>query len=74
MFRGPRLVAKFDRVIASLHRRLDAETDAALGRVMHFPTRWDPFFTDRMSLANVYHYGTQHCDFHARQLTLSRES
>lgn len=60
VFRGPRLVAKFDRVIASLHRRLDAETDAALGRVMQFPTRWDPFFTDRMSLANVYHYGTQH--------------
>ena len=73
VFRGPRLVAKFDRTIASLHRHLDAETDAALGRVMHFPTGWDPFFTDRMSLLDVYHYGTQHFDFHARQLTLSRE-
>ena len=41
---------------------------------MHFPTGWDPFFTDRMSLADVYHHGTQHFDFHARQLALSRES
>jgi hypothetical protein len=68
------MLGKFDRVIASLHRRLDAETDAALGRVMHFPTGWDPFFVDRMSLVVVYHYGTQHFDFHAWQLTLSRES
>jgi hypothetical protein len=37
---------------------------------MHCPVGWDPFFEDRMSLADVYHYGTQHFDFHRRQLTL----
>jgi hypothetical protein len=74
VFRGPRLVARFDRIVASLHRHLDKEADAALGRTMHFPADWDPYFTDRMTLADVYHYGTQHFDHHARQLTLTRES
>ncbi len=63
-----------DRVIDSLHRRLDAESDAALRRSMSFPVRWDPYFAQRMSLANVYHYATLHFDHHRRQLTLSDEA
>ena len=70
VFRGPRLVRLFDRVVASLHRHLDKETEASLRRTMHFPVGWDPFFQDTMSLADVYHYGTQHFDFHRAQLTL----
>jgi hypothetical protein len=70
VFRGPRLIAQFDRTAASLHRHLDSETEDALGRGMHFPVRWDPFFRDRMTLADVYHYGTEHFEFHRGQLTL----
>ena len=70
VFRGPGLQRRFDRTVSSLHRRLDAESDDSLARVMHFPVRWDPFFQDRMTLAEVYHYGTQHFDFHREQLTL----
>jgi hypothetical protein len=70
VFRGPRLTAKFDRVIASLHRRLDRETDRALASVMHFPEPLDPYFRDRMRLYDVYRYGTLHFDHHRRQLTL----
>jgi DinB superfamily len=67
-----RLGTLFDWVITALHRRLDRETDADLARGMHFPTRWDPFFRDWMTLAEVYRFPTQHFDFHARQLTLAR--
>jgi hypothetical protein len=70
VFRGPRMAAEFDRIIESLHRHLAAETESALRRGMHFPTGWDPFFKDRMSLLDVYHYATQHFDFHRTQLTL----
>ena len=70
VFRGPRLLRRFDRTIAALHAKLDGETGETLGRRMHFPDRWDPFFTDTMTLLDVYHFGTQHFDFHARQLTL----
>lgn len=66
-----RMGAKLDRVIALLQRKLARESDAALHRGMHFPPRWDPFFTDYMTLADVYRYPGQHFDFHARQLALS---
>jgi len=70
VFHGPRLTRLFDRTVALLHRRLDAETEESLGRRMHFPIRWDPFFADTMTVFDVYHYGTQHYDFHRAQLTL----
>ena len=70
VFHGPRLTRQLDRTIDRLHRRLDAESDAALARRMHFPVGWDPFFRDTMTLEEVYHYGTQHYDFHRAQLTL----
>lgn len=59
-----------DRTVAALHRRLDAESESDLARGMHYPTRWDPFFRDYMTLADVYHFPTQHFAFHRRQLTL----
>jgi DinB family protein len=69
-----RVGAKLDRTVAALRRRLDAEREAELGREMYFPTRWDPFFKDVMTLADVYHYPTRHFDFHRAQLTLDRQS
>jgi hypothetical protein len=65
-----RMGIMFDHVITKLHRRLDAESDADLARGMHYPTRWDPYFHDYMTLADVYRFPTQHFDFHRQQLTL----
>ena len=70
VFRGRRLVAQVDRTIDSLHRSLDAETERSLARSMHFPTGWDPYFSDTMTVLDLYHYGTQHFDHHRAQLTL----
>lgn len=70
VFHGPRLTRQLDHTIELLHCRLDAETETALSRRMHFPTGWDPCFHDSMALADVYAYGAQHYDFHRAQLTL----
>lgn len=70
VFNRRRMGRKLDHVIASLHRSLDAETEERLRRAMHFPPRWDPYFKDTMTLAEVYQYATQHFDHHRRQLTL----
>lgn len=70
VFHGPRLTHRIDHTIARLHHRLDAESAEALGRRMHFPVGWDPFFQDTMTLADVYAYGMQHYDFHRKQLTI----
>jgi hypothetical protein len=67
-----RMMATFDRVIASLHRQLATETEARLRRGMHYPVRWDPFFKEFMTLADIYHYPSQHFSFHQQQLTLDR--
>ena len=66
-----RMGTKMDRVVASLKSKLARESNDALRRAMHFPTRWDPFFKDYMTLADVYRYPGQHFDFHKRQLTLN---
>jgi hypothetical protein len=68
--RGPRLTRQLDRTITGLHRHLDAESEETLRRAMHFPVRWDPFFRETMTLAQLYRYGTEHYDFHRAQLTL----
>lgn len=65
-----RMGAKMDCVIAVLQCKLARESDDALRRGMHFPTRWDPFFMESMTLEDVYRYPGQHFDFHKRQLTL----
>ena len=61
----------FDRVVNTLAASLLAASEAELGRGMHFPIGWDPYFRDFMSLADVYHYATQHYQHHRRQLTLA---
>ncbi|MFF0740306.1 DinB family protein [Streptomyces sp. NPDC004111] len=65
-----RMVLRFDRVIADLHRRLDAEPETALARDMRYPSRWDPFFRETMTVADLYRYPAQHYAFHRHQLTL----
>ncbi|MFE9308155.1 DinB family protein [Streptomyces sp. NPDC006706] len=65
-----RMGAKMDRTLDALHRRLDHESAASLGHGMHYPPRWDPFFHDWMTRADLYRYPTQHYDFHRAQLTL----
>ena len=66
-----RMGAKLDRVIASLQRQLARENDADFARGMYYPTQWDPFFDDYMTLDDVYRYPGRHFDFHARQLSLA---
>ena len=67
-----RMSRKLQKTITALARRLERETPDSMDRSMPFPTRWDPFFTADMTLAEVYAYATQHFDFHAKQLSLSR--
>jgi hypothetical protein len=53
-----RMTRMLDRVIAVLQQRLQRGTGPALRLGMHYPTSWDPFFADYMTLADIYHYPT----------------
>jgi hypothetical protein len=72
VFPPRRMVTTLDRVTMALERRLRADPSARLGSGMHYPVRWDPFFKDFMTVADLYRYPTQHFDFHMQQLTLSQ--
>lgn len=71
VYNRDRMGAKMDRVIAALQRKLARESNETWRRAMHFPTRWDPFFKDYMTLADVYRFPGRHFEFHSRQLTLN---
>ena len=66
---GPAMGRLMDRTVNHLRSRLRSESEDALGVAMHFPVGWDPYFTDVMTVADVYRYPTQHYDHHRRQLT-----
>ena len=72
VFNANRMANQCDRVIGSLQRHLERETEAELHRGMHYPTGWDPFFKPYMALADIYHYPTQHFNFHREQLSLHK--
>ncbi len=71
---GPRLIRWFDRTIDVLQAQLEAEPEDVMGRGMYMPVPWEPYFRDRLRLAEIYHYGTQHYDHHRQQLSLGRAS
>src|SRR5262245_56635249 len=59
---------KMSRVTDKLQRSVASERDDAFGRGMHFPIRWDPYFREYITLADVYRYPGKHYDYHRRQL------
>ncbi|OBF29093.1 maleylpyruvate isomerase [Mycobacterium sp. ACS1612] len=67
-----RMGEKMDREITRLQRSLATENDDSFSRGMHYPTRWDPYFRDYMTLADIYRYPGQHYDHHRQQLTLTK--
>jgi hypothetical protein len=70
-FLTPRAVAALlDRTVVALQRTLAGEDERSLGLQMTFPTSWDPYFTDTMTVLEVYHFATQHFTHHQHQLTL----
>jgi hypothetical protein len=65
------MVVLCDRTIAALHRRLDRENENSLAKGMPYPTRWDPFFREFMTVADLYRFPVQHFDFHRNQLSFN---
>ena len=61
-----------DSTIGHLRGRLARESERTLALAMHFPVGWDPYFKEVMTVADIYHYPTQHYDHHRRQLTTRR--
>lgn len=68
-----RMSALLDRTIAALRLQLTLADEPQLTLRMAFPTSWDPYFTDTMTVLEVLHFGTQHFNHHRHQLTLKAQ-
>jgi DinB superfamily len=69
---GRAMASLMDRATSHLRAGLARESERTLALTMHFPTGWDPYFKDVMTVADVYDYATRHYDHHRRQLTTRR--
>jgi DinB superfamily len=74
VLRGRNMGRLMDNTIRHLRARLERESSRTLALTMHFPTGWDPYFKDVMTVADIYEYPTKHYDHHRRQLTTRRAS
>jgi hypothetical protein len=63
-----RLGCAFDNVRRALIRRLERMPDGAWQRGMHYPTRWDPLFTDYMTVEQTFAMPIAHLRFHLGQV------
>jgi hypothetical protein len=70
--RAPAMGRLMDSTIGHLRASLARESERTLALAMHFPTGWDPYFKDVMTVADVYRYPIKHYDHHRRQITTSR--
>lgn len=69
VFTPDRMRRRLDRLTAKLDRDMSRQSERSLSRGMYYPTRWDPYFKEYMTLADIYRYPTQHFDHHERQLS-----
>jgi hypothetical protein len=69
---GRAMSGLMNRTTGKLRASLARETVHTLALAIRFPTGWDPYFKDVMTLADVYQYAIRHYDHHRRQLTTRR--
>ena len=61
---------KYDRVYFSILKKLDSIKKDDWQRGMYYPTKWDPLFSEYMTVEAVFHYMTSHFNYHLKQLSL----
>ena len=67
---GPRrLDATFDAVLRRALRRTESMRPGDWKRGMHYPTRWEPRFSDFMTFEDLFRYPSIHMRHHATQIS-----
>ena len=67
-YRGQALGRKYERVYRAIRRQLDVIGDDEWTRGMHYPTRWDPRFSEYVTCADLFRYPIAHFEHHRGQL------
>lgn len=68
VFTYARIGAAYDWVYFSLMKQINSIQEDEWERGMHYPTRWDPNFSDFMTIEKLFHYPVVHFHFHLEQI------
>jgi hypothetical protein len=71
VFTYKRIGKLFDRVIASLLKNAAFIKGEEWERGMYYPTQWDSYFSEFMTLEKLFHYPVIHFNFHLNQIAPS---
>ncbi len=69
VFTHERIGELYDRVNAMLLRKVASIRDEEWEHGMYYPTRWDPNFSEFMTLEKLFHYPVAHFNFHLNQIS-----
>jgi hypothetical protein len=59
----------YDRVYNALLNKVASIQDEEWSHGMYFPARWDPNFSDYMTIEELFHYPVNHFNFHLKQIS-----
>jgi hypothetical protein len=68
-----RLGRTFDAVHRLIVRRVESMRPEDWGRGMHYPTKWEPLFSDFMSFEALFRYPVAHMQHHRTQIDVSND-
>jgi hypothetical protein len=69
LFTYQRLGKIYDRVYFSLLRKINSVKDDEWEHGMYYPTKWDPNFSEFMTLEKLFRYPILHFNLHFEQLS-----
>lgn len=67
-FTRKRIGKIYDRTYFSLLKKINSIKDDEWERGMYYPTKWDPNFSEFMTLDKLFHYPVIHFNFHLHQI------
>ena len=69
IYRRDNIGPRFDRLIDALLKKLNSIKDGDWQKGMYYPKRWDPLFSEFMTLEKLFRYPVEHCRFHLKQIS-----
>ena len=69
VFTYTRLAKLYDRVHSSLLKALASIQNEEWERGMYYPTKWDPNFSEFMTIEKLFHYPVIHFNVHLTQIS-----
>ena len=64
----------YDKAYYSLLKKINSIKDDEWEHGMYYPAKWDPNFSEFMTLEKLFHYPVQHFNFHRSQISRGKDS